>query len=54
MLASLALICLTSRLAWIQFIKSDVLQKKALEVRLRNVPVAAGRGNIYDRQGRIG
>ncbi|GAB6273151.1 MAG: stage V sporulation protein D [Peptococcaceae bacterium] len=53
MLASLALICLTGRLAWIQFIKGDVLQKKALEVRLRNVPVSAGRGNIYDRQGRI-
>jgi len=53
MLTSLALICLTGRLVWLQFIKSDVLQKKALEVRLRNVPVAAGRGNIYDRQGRI-
>ncbi len=52
-LASLALICLTGRLVWIQFIKSDVLQKKALEVRLRNVPVAAGRGNIYDRKGRV-
>lgn len=51
LLASLVLLALAGRLAWIQFVLADELQKKALEVRMRDIPVEAKRGNIYDRNG---
>ncbi|RKO67460.1 stage V sporulation protein D [Desulfofundulus salinus] len=53
LLATAALVILIGRLAWIQFIRADELQQKALEVRMRDIPVEARRGNIYDRNGRL-
>jgi stage V sporulation protein D (sporulation-specific penicillin-binding protein) len=53
LLATAALVALTGRLAWIQFVRADELQQKALEVRMRDIPVEARRGNIYDRNGRL-
>ncbi|MCL6610761.1 MAG: stage V sporulation protein D [Peptococcaceae bacterium] len=46
-----AFAALIFRLAWIQFVQGDYLQEKALEVRMRDVPVEAKRGTIYDRNG---
>ena len=51
-LSGLALLGLIGRLAWIQFVWGEELQKRAMEVRMRDIPVEAGRGNIYDRNGR--
>ncbi|MBO8168062.1 MAG: stage V sporulation protein D [Thermoanaerobacteraceae bacterium] len=45
------LFLLVLRLAWIQFIKGDDLRQMALEARLREIPVEAKRGTIYDRNG---
>jgi len=52
LLSALALFCLIGRLAWIQFVWGKDLENKALEVRMRDIPVEAKRGNIYDRNGR--
>lgn len=49
---SVAFVALMFRLAWIQFVQGDYLQEKALEVRMRDIPVEAKRGNVYDRNGR--
>lgn len=46
------LVALCGRLAWLQFVLGPELRQRALEVRLRDVPVEAKRGTIYDRQGR--
>jgi stage V sporulation protein D (sporulation-specific penicillin-binding protein) len=43
---------LAGRLAFLQFVRGPELRQRALEVRLRDVPVEARRGTIYDRQGR--
>ena len=51
LLCAIAFAGLIFRLAWIQFVKADYLQEKALEVRMRDVPVEAKRGTIYDRNG---
>ncbi|WP_081411100.1 stage V sporulation protein D [Desulfotruncus alcoholivorax] len=51
LLASAAFMILVGRLAWVQFVRGDELQKKALEVRMRDVPVEAKRGSIFDRNG---
>lgn len=48
----LSLVALTGRVAWIQFVRAEELGKKALEVRTRDIPVEAKRGNIYDRNGK--
>ena len=48
---SVIFLVLIFRLAWIQFVQGDYLQQKALEVRMRDVPVEAKRGTIYDRNG---
>ncbi len=48
---SVACVVLVFRLAWIQFVKGDYLQQKALEVRMQDIPVEAKRGTIYDRNG---
>jgi len=50
--SALILIALIGRLAWIQFVWGEELQKKALEVRTRDIPVEARRGDIYDRNGK--
>ncbi|KJS14706.1 MAG: stage V sporulation protein D [Peptococcaceae bacterium BRH_c4b] len=47
-----ALSGLVFRLAWIQFVHGDDLQKMAMDVRMREIPVEAMRGNIYDRNGK--
>ncbi|WP_027717326.1 stage V sporulation protein D [Desulfovirgula thermocuniculi] len=52
-LATAALLALTGRLAWIQFARGAELQEKALELRTRDIPVEAKRGNIYDRNGQL-
>ncbi len=44
---------LTFRLAWIQFVKGGELQLQALDNRLREVPVEAKRGTIYDKAAKI-
>ena len=48
-----AIALLICRLAYIQFIQSNHLQKMALEQRMRPVPVEAKRGIIYDRNNKI-
>ncbi len=50
--AVLIFIALVFRLAWLQFVRGPELRERALDVRLRDVPVEAKRGTIYDRQGR--
>jgi len=39
------------RLAWLQLVEGSELQEQAMEARLRDVPVEAKRGTIYDRNG---
>lgn len=39
------------RLGWLQLVEGDRLRDEALEVRMRDVPVEAKRGTIYDRNG---
>lgn len=51
-LTVLIFVALVFRLAWLQFVRGPELRERALEVRLRDVPVEAKRGTIYDRQGR--
>jgi len=43
---------LVLRLAWLQFVRGPELRERALAVRLRDIPVEAKRGTIYDRTGR--
>ena len=47
----MALFTLIFRLAWLQLVEGDRLREEALEVRMRDVPVEAKRGTIYDRNG---
>lgn len=46
------LFLLLMRLGWLQFVRGAELQQKALDNRLREVPVEAKRGIIYDRNGK--
>jgi stage V sporulation protein D (sporulation-specific penicillin-binding protein) len=48
----MVLLLLMSRLAYLQFIKGAELTDKAIDNRLREVPVEARRGTIYDRNGK--
>ena len=41
------------RLGYIQFFKGDVFIERAYDLWTRNIPVAAKRGNIYDRNGKL-
>jgi len=50
--SGLILIALTGRVAWIQFVWGEALRERALEIRTRDIPVEAKRGNIYDRNGK--
>jgi stage V sporulation protein D (sporulation-specific penicillin-binding protein) len=43
------LFLLLGRIGYIQFVRGEELQQKALDNRLREVPVEAKRGTIYDR-----
>lgn len=43
---------LCGRLFWLQVVEGEALRNKALNTRLREIPVEAKRGTIYDRQGR--
>ncbi|WP_227767114.1 stage V sporulation protein D [Zhaonella formicivorans] len=46
------LFLLILRLGWLQFVRGEELQEKAVVNRLRQVPVEAKRGVIYDRNGK--
>ncbi len=53
LLASAAVLFLLSlRLVYIQFFLGEQLRKEALENRMRDIPVEAKRGTIYDRNGK--
>lgn len=39
------------RLGWIQLVEGDRLREEAMEIRMKDVPVEARRGTIYDRNG---
>ncbi|MFZ5899370.1 MAG: stage V sporulation protein D [Bacillota bacterium] len=52
LLTATALGLLIFRLAYIQFFMGDKLRTDALENRMRDIPVEAKRGTIYDRNGR--
>lgn len=49
--SALLLGLLVVRVAWIQFVRGDELQAKAIDSRLRNIDIKAKRGIIYDRNG---
>lgn len=51
LLASLFFMMLIGRLVWVQLVHGNELQEEALETRMRDVPVEAKRGTIYDRNG---
>ncbi|NPV72705.1 MAG: stage V sporulation protein D [Pelotomaculum sp.] len=51
LITTLALVGLIFRLAWLQLVEGDRLRAEAQEVRMRDVPVEARRGTIYDRNG---
>ncbi len=48
----LAYVGLAGRLAFIQFVRGEFLREQALNLRMRDIPVEAKRGVIYDRLGR--
>jgi len=52
LLTALAIMTLAGRVAWIQFARGEELRRRALDVRLRDVPVEPRRGTITDRRGR--
>ncbi|MEW5953391.1 MAG: stage V sporulation protein D [Bacillota bacterium] len=52
LVASAVLIIFMGRLGWIQFVRGEELRIKAEEMRMRDIPVEAKRGTIYDRNGR--
>jgi len=45
------LILLIFRLAWLQLVEGDRLREEAMEARMRDVPVEARRGSVFDRNG---
>jgi stage V sporulation protein D (sporulation-specific penicillin-binding protein) len=51
-LFTLGFFMLCGRIVWIQFVKGAELSEKALENRMRRVPVESKRGIIYDRNGK--
>ncbi|NPV26571.1 MAG: stage V sporulation protein D [Firmicutes bacterium] len=52
LILGLVLTGLALRLGWIQIVRGSELQQRALNNRMRDVPVEAKRGIIYDRNGR--
>lgn len=51
-LFTLAFFLLGGRIFWVQFVRGAELSEKALQNRMRDIPVEAKRGIIYDRNGR--
>lgn len=50
---TLAVLCLlVCRLGYVQFFQGEKLRSLATDVRLREIPVEAKRGTVYDRNGR--
>lgn len=43
--------CLGGRIFWVQFVRGAELSEKALQNRMRDIPVESKRGIIYDRNG---
>ena len=52
LIGSLVMVGLMSRLVYLQFYKSTWLTENAVDQRIREIPVEAKRGIIYDRLGR--
>lgn len=51
-LLALLLVGLTFRVGWHQIVKADELTEKAMQQQTQDVPIAAKRGTIYDRNGK--
>ena len=51
MTAVLVFSLLILRLGWLQLVEGDRLRNEAMDVRMKDVPVEARRGTIYDRNG---
>ncbi|MDR1160055.1 MAG: stage V sporulation protein D [Syntrophomonadaceae bacterium] len=52
LLFTIAFMLLGSRLFWVQFVNGETLAEQAQDMRMRDIPVEAKRGIIYDRNGR--
>ena len=52
LITSIAYIALIFRLGWLQIIKGEELQKKALLQWTKEIPVEPKRGTIFDRNGK--
>lgn len=50
-LFTLGFLLLTLRIFWVQFVRGAELSEKAMQNRMRDIPVEAKRGIIYDRNG---
>jgi stage V sporulation protein D (sporulation-specific penicillin-binding protein) len=51
-IATSIVMALCLRLVWIQFVRGEDLRQRALNLRMRDVPVEAKRGVVYDRNGK--
>ncbi|MBQ8563661.1 MAG: stage V sporulation protein D, partial [Firmicutes bacterium] len=51
-LLSLILVALTFRVGWHQIVRAEELTEKARDQQTQDVPIAAKRGTIYDRNGK--
>ncbi|MDR1617290.1 MAG: stage V sporulation protein D [Syntrophomonadaceae bacterium] len=52
LLFTISFTLLGSRLFWVQFVNGEILAEQAQDMRMRDIPVEAKRGIIYDRNGR--
>lgn len=52
LLLACILVALTFRVGWHQIVRADELTAKARDQQTQDVPIAAKRGTIYDRNGR--
>jgi len=52
LLLSLILVGMTFRVGWHQIVKAEELTDRALDQQTQDVPIAAKRGTIYDRNGK--
>lgn len=46
------MVLLAFRVAWIQVVDADELTEKAIDQQTSDIPIAAKRGVIYDRNGK--
>lgn len=53
MIALLVMLLLVARLAWLQIYRHDYYFARAEDNRIRELPVTAARGEIYDRHGEL-